>query len=390
MEKHIVITSLKYLLLIISLSGLLSQDFGTISGKVFDKNYGDPVIGAYVMIAGMSIGTSTDLDGKFSFQTPTGNYELKIEYVGYNTVTLKQIHVEKDKNQIFNIALSESINASDVVVVEAKIFKNSETGLLIAQKKSEKMFDAISSEQISKNGDSNLGDVLKRVTGVTIVGGKNVFVRGVGERYSNVQLNGSSLPSTNPDKKEFPMNIFSSSIVDNIIVQKAYTADQPGEFSGGSVQIKTKEFPEQQILKLTYSTGVNDRYLGDKYISSSDASSGWLGFGNSGRSLPSNLINKRAGELTQSESKSVVNSLAKKWNPSSSSILPNQGVSFVYGDNFELENDQAIGVISSLQFRQSNSSRSKKTEDVISKRSSVSEGRFSGNLTGMLNIFFKI
>ena len=383
--------SLKYTLFLSFFVFLSAQDFGKIAGKVYDKHYGDAIIGAYVMISGMSIGSTTDIDGNFSFETPVGTYDLKVEYIGYNTVTIKQIHVEKDKTSSYNIALDESVNASDVVVVEAKVFQNNENGLLVAQKKSEKMFDAISSEQISKSGDSNLGEALKKVTGLTVVGGKNVFVRGLGERYSNVQLNGSVLPSTNPDKKEVPMNIFSSSIVDNIIVQKAYTADQPGEFSGGSVQIKTKEFPEEKILKLGYSTSINDNDLGSNYLSSREGSIDWLGFNGGTRQLPSALNKKGAliGNLSKSEQKRIVSKLSSAWTPSNKSVIPNQGLSFTYGDNFQFENGRAFGLIGSAQYKHSNSANDLIKESSV-KFHNIDEGKSSANLTTMLNGFYKL
>ena len=269
----------------------LSQVNGIIKGNVHDKATGETLIGANVYIEGTGFGAATDIDGNFSFDISAGTYTLTIEYVSYQKKQIKDILVLSGLEVKLNIDIEEEVLSSEVVVVEAKLYDNNESGLLIAQKKSNKIFDAISSEQIKRSGDGNVGAALKRVTGVSLVGGKNVFVRGLGDRYSNVQLNGSILPSMNPDKREVPVQIFSSNIIDNIVVSKTYSADQSGEFSGGAVEIKTKDFPGLKALTLGIGTAYNSSSTGEDYLTYNGGDYDFLGYDDGSRELPAELQN---------------------------------------------------------------------------------------------------
>jgi len=124
------------------------------------------------------------------------------------------------------------------------------------QQKSESIQDGISSQQIKRNPDALASDVLKRVIGVNIVNDKFVSVRGTSERYNNTTLNGILLPSTDPDKKAFSFDIFPSMLLDNIIISKSFTADMPGNFSGGLVQLQTKDFPDRFAINFSTQGGV--------------------------------------------------------------------------------------------------------------------------------------
>lgn len=115
--------------------------------------------------------------------------------------------------------------------------------MLAIQKKAAGVSDAISEEQIKRSPDSDAADAVKRVTGVSVVGGKYTYVRGLGERYSNTQLNDVAIPSPEPEKKVVPFDLFPSNMIQNLVTAKTFTPDQPGNFSGGLVKINTREFP---------------------------------------------------------------------------------------------------------------------------------------------------
>ena len=111
-----------------------------------------------------------------------------------------------------------------------------------------------------KSGDSNAAEAFRRVTGVSVVGGKFVYVRGLGDRYTNTQVNNSPIPSPEPEKRTVPLNLFSTSIIESISAIKTFTPDMPGTFAGGTVQVKTKAYPDRMILDLKTGMSYNSNF----------------------------------------------------------------------------------------------------------------------------------
>ena len=145
--------------------------------------------------------------------------------------------------------MSESSLFLDDVTVKTKQNLNNETSLITLKNKSINSLDAVSSQSISKSGDGNVASAIKRVSGVSIQDGKYVFVRGLGDRYSKTVLNGLDIPNLDPDKNTVQMDIFPTSVIDNIVVFKSFTPNFPADFSGGLVNITTKSIPDKKNLK---------------------------------------------------------------------------------------------------------------------------------------------
>mgnify|MGYP006326610629 FL=1 len=193
-----------FLALIILQSEMLSQQTGSISGRITDKANNEELIGANVLILGTTVGTSTDIDGKFNIGgLSEGTYTIKISYISYNSVTVENILVKSGVSTKVDVSLESTTTELEEVIVTAEALKNSETSVLKIQKNSANIVDGFSGDLIKKNNSSDVTDVLKRMSGVTISEGKYAFVRGVGDRYNNTLLNGASLPSTDPERKSF-------------------------------------------------------------------------------------------------------------------------------------------------------------------------------------------
>lgn len=236
----------------------IAQSTGKINGRVVDAATGDPVIGANVAITGTTQGAATDLDGNYIIQAvKPGTYSITVSYISHAKKQVTGVEVRAGETTTLNISLQPKTIGMNAVVVTAQASRSSAAGLLSIQRKSVPVQSGISSQQISKTGDGDVGSALKRVTGVTVRNGKDIFIRGLGNRYSNIQLNGSQLPSTNPNQKEVPVDLLGSGLVESIMVQKTYTADQLAEFSGGTVKIITKEFPYGRNFSVSYSTSYN-------------------------------------------------------------------------------------------------------------------------------------
>ncbi|MCW9708379.1 TonB-dependent receptor [Fodinibius salsisoli] len=370
---------------------------GKIVGTVIDAATGQTVIGANVSITGTTKGSATDLDGKFAIRNLTpGTYSVTVSYISYNKKNITGVEVSAGSPTTVNITLQPKTVGMDEVVVTATADQSSSAGLLSIQRKSVPMQDGLSSQQISKLGDGDVGSAIKRVTGVTVQDGKNVFVRGLGNRYSNVQLNGSQLPSTNPNKKEAPMDLFGSGLVSNIIVQKTFTADQSAEFSGGSVQITTREFPEERNFTLSYSTSYNTVSTLENTLTSGGSSTDFLGYDNGKRQLPSVLNSQRVSDQNAGQ---VANGLHNSWGISSNqSAIPSQSISVNYANQFN-EDKMPIGVVSNFSYKYARELEPNKVQRFIQFFNEGSpnfltdynqtEGVISADLSGMLNIFVK-
>jgi outer membrane receptor protein involved in Fe transport len=397
----------KYLTLLLCFFSVAThaQDKGHISGSVIDAENGETIIGASVGISGTTKGAATDLDGNYSIRNlEEGTYSITVSYISYSTQTITDVVVKEGETTLINIVLQSDVANLDEVVITAEAIKSAEAGLLSIQRKAVPVQDGISSEEISRSTDGNVGSAMKRVSGVSVVGGKDVYVRGLGNRYSNVQLNGSPIPSTNPNKKEAPVDILSSGIVDNIVVQKTYTPDQSGEFSGGSVQIITKEFPNDPNVSFSYSTSVNSNSTFQEYLGYSGGSTDFLGYDDGFRSLPKDL---KDGEIQdpittagKQEGIRIVDGLHNSWSPTSINSLPSQKFGLSYSNQFN-QDRMPIGVVSNISYKYSSDSRSNEPLRYISNfNENTSEvqigsdyirnsGEESTSLNGMLNIFAK-
>ena len=118
------------------------------------------------------------------------------------------------------------------------------------QRNAVNIVNSVSAEQISKSPDSDAGQAIQRVSGVTVQDGKYIFVRGLGERYTTTTLNGSRIPSPEPERKVVPLDMFPSGLLEGITTSKTFTPEQPGDFSGAEVNLKTREFPAQRVVEL--------------------------------------------------------------------------------------------------------------------------------------------
>jgi hypothetical protein len=185
------------------------------------------------------IGTTSDIDSRYIFSNvPIGNYSIKASFVGYKEY-IRDITIDTTTN--FNIQLKEDTKILQEVMVRQVVKKETATALINTLKTSYIVADGLSIESIKKTPDRTVGDALKRVSGVTIQNDKFVLVRGLADRYNSALLNKSILPSTEPDRRAFSFDIIPASLIDNIIINKGASANLPGDFAGGLVQITTKE-----------------------------------------------------------------------------------------------------------------------------------------------------
>lgn len=231
----------------------------------FVSEKSNPVQGVSLMINGEMLEAKSNAEGKLKALLPIGDSSLVFFHPSFETITLQDT-LSLSPNPTLktlgaNPLLSLSTATSDLeeMVVLAPKVKGSVSALVEVRRNSSGVSDVLGSEQMSKQGDSDAGGSLRRVTGLTLVGGKYVYVRGLGERYSSVTLNGASLPSPEPSRRVVPLDLFPTSVLESVIVQKSFTPTLPGEFGGGLIQLQTKSLPDKPFLKVSTSTNSDGR-----------------------------------------------------------------------------------------------------------------------------------
>ncbi len=260
---------------------------GKIAGKVVDKSTGEAMIGAFVFIPEVPTGTAADLDGKYVINVTEGKYTVKSSALGYDTLTFKDVEVKAGQTTILNISLTEGGMVTKAVEVVANVKRASTEMMLLNQRTADVVSSGISSDYIQKTPDRTVGDALKRISGTSIQDGKFAVIRGLADRYNMAYINGAPMPSTEPDKKVFALDIIPTEVVEEVMVTKSATADMPGDFAGGFMQIKTRDIPYDNKIFVNVGTGVHSLTTGKEFFKRDVSSStDWLGFDNGARSLP--------------------------------------------------------------------------------------------------------
>lgn len=260
---------------------------GTIRGTIIDETNGEPLIGVNILVEGSATGTITDLDGTFTLRLKPGAYNLNISYISYASTTISEIMLSPDQVQVLDIRMKPETQLISEVVVSARALRNNENALLTIQKKSANLLDGISAQTFSRTGDSDVGSAVKRVTGVTVEDGKYVYVRGLGDRYSKSILNGMEIPGLDPERNTVQLDIFPTNVIDNIIVYKSFTPDLPGDFTGGMVNVETKDFPESRSIRIGASLGYDtETHFRDAFILYDGSKADAFALGKKSRALP--------------------------------------------------------------------------------------------------------
>jgi len=283
--------------------------------------------------------TFTDRDGRFSLENlPPGRYTVTAALPGFEPAAAKVLVLGEEIATVrFKLV---PMAFSGTVEVEAKAPGHSAADLLDTRRQAPVVTDAISSEEISRSADSDAAEVVTRLTGVSIGKGKYVYVRGLGERYSHVTLNGAKISTTEPEKRVVPLDLFPSEMLQTVEVSKTYTPDREGEFGGGDLDLTTLDFPEEMRLSVSLGMGLNDTTTGEAFGQYGSGLS-WRGGG--GQAMPSKvppdrLIRKsfvNPQGLTPEELQAIGRSFGPTWQPSVESSAPFDGkASFNFGTTY--------------------------------------------------------
>ena len=336
---------------------LLSAQSGTVTGKIMDGEFNDVLPFANIVVKGTTTGTTSDFDGLYSLDMEAGTHTLVFSFVGYETKEITGVEVSPDGTVELNVTLNLSSTALDEVVVTTTTRKNTEASVLNLQKNSVSLMDGLSSEGIKKTGASDIASAVKRVPGVSVQDGKYVYVRGLGDRYTKSILNGMDIPGLDPDKNTVQMDIFPTNILENLIVLKSASAELPADFTGGVVNIVTKDFPSSKQMSFSISGGFNpDMHFKDNYLSYEGGGTDFLGFDDGTRKLP--ISSKTNVPLPPSDN-GTLEGITRSFDPNMAAqrenSMPNLSLSFSYGNQFDVGNGNKLGLIASVDYKNTTS-----------------------------------
>ncbi len=315
----------------------LTAQSGKIVGTITDGEYNEPMAFANVLIKNTTTGTTSDFDGKYQLEVSEGNYTIIFSYIGYQSVEISDVNVEANSEVLVDVTLNT--NSLETVIITTTVRKNTESAVLDLQKKSITLLDGLSAQGIKSSGAGNIASAVKSVPGVSIQGGKYVYVRGLGDRYTKSILNGVDIPGLDPDRNTIQMDVFPTNILENVIVIKSAAAEYPADFTGGVIDIVTKDYPSKESYTFSMGTSYNpNMHLNSNYLSYSGSKTDWLGFDDGMRKRPINRYQPIPGTFANS---SVLTALTGAFNKELTAKRSESGVNYDFG--FTAGNQYEVG-----------------------------------------------
>ena len=276
--------------------------------------------------------SKTDVEGRYSFTIDINKkYTLTISYVGYQSKSIADVIATKaDEEVLLDVLLDEAgARLTDVTVSATKSSNKGATdnALIAFQKNTNTVASVISAETIKRSPDRNTAEILKRTPGASIQEGKYIVVRGLADRYNQAMLNGILLTSTEPDRKTFSFDLFPSQIIDNIIINKAFVPELPGEWAGGLIQVNTKDIPSKNFFNVQLGTSANSLVTGKEFLKDKGGKTDWYGIDDGTRSFPAGYTTKSNFDTSSMAAKTAIGkSMSSNWAPVSTTAKPNLSV----------------------------------------------------------------
>ncbi len=345
-----------------------------LEGKVTDAQTGRPLTGVSVIIKSTNRGTSTDLEGRYTLSF-SGTSKISIVF-SYNGVTqqVDDIEIKSGTLTTQDLSLTQKGKTEEAVIVRTTSTARKETAasLITFQKNTNTVASVISAEAIRRSPDRNTGEVLKRTPGASLIDGKFLVVRGLADRYNQAMINGILLTSTEPDRKTFSFDIIPAQMIDNIVINKAFVPELPGEWAGGLIQVNTKDIPAKNFFNIQIGSGFNTQTIGKDFYKAKGGNTDWLGIDDGTRSLGAGYTIKSNFTLaTQAEKNQIGKSLNNDWSAKPVSVIPN--VSFQANGGFTgTFLGKKVGGIIGVNY-----SKNLRFTDITNRFQSISGGRFT-------------
>lgn len=346
------------------LAGTAVAQTGSISGTITENGSGQPAAFANVLILNSGgKGASSDFDGKFTIENvPAGSHRIAVSYVGFVADTVS-VNVVSGQTAKVNFQMKTNAEVLKEFKVEARQNKRNAAFMTETVKKSPSVITMVGADQIAANGDNDAAAAAKRTTGVTVEGGKYIYVRGLSDRYSKATLNGAEIPGLDPNRNSVQMDLFPASMIENLTVTKAFTPDLPASFTGGLINIQTRDFPDRLTLNFSTSVSYNtNASFNSDFLTYEGGSTDFLGVDDGTRAVPSAVpsIVPTRFDVTNANWASELSNIGSAFNTTYDvgNMTPglNRRVSFDVGNEIKFgseENQRRIGFITGINYSQS-------------------------------------
>jgi outer membrane receptor protein involved in Fe transport len=362
---------------------------GRVVGRVIDAGTGLGLSDVAIQIVGTKLGAMSGVDGRFTIAGITpGTVTVFARRIGFQPKTITGLFLDPGRTLEQNISLAAATVQLGVVTVSATAERGSVNEALDQQKLSLNVVNSVTSEVIAKSPDGNAAQAVQRVSGVTVQDGKYVFVRGLGERYTTSSLNGSRVPSPEPEKRVVPLDLFPSGLLQAITTTKTFTPDQPGDFSGAQVDIKTKEFPADRSYTVSLGTGYNAGATGKSVLGAATAGGERWAASGSERELPPLLRdvgNFQGLNLSQGDKNLLVSQFRNAWSPTALTAAPATSAAVSVGGNDPILFGQRLGYLLSGTFSSNTDVKDNQVRALAdrgtTKGGTVEIDRFEGSTT---------
>lgn len=363
-----------------------------LTGQVLDQKSGLPVVGATVTLG--KIRQTTDIEGKYSLLLKPGKYELEVSFVGYQGKKITDVVLGQEEVTSMDVSLTPETGTLSGVMVSAGMRRESVAAMYVKQKNNVAISDGISAEQIRATADNNAAQVLKRVSGVVVQNDKFVTIRGVSDRYNNVLINGAMLPSTEPNRRNFSFDIVPSALIDNIVINKTATPDMPSEFSGGVVQINTKDVPLKSFFSVTMGSGFNTvsagwqmkdlkRYSGD-YLASKGSERNWFRTILNPKEYVAAVYKNDKAFMAETGAR-----IPNRWGYYQYPYAPVQNYQLGGGMLFRLKNNNSFGFTGGATYRNEQLVETGSKNNLSNSTFSTERYRFVTSIGALLNMAYK-
>ena len=332
-----------------------------IQGYVYSQSNQKPLNSVRIFVRGDSAQAQSNAKGFFKISLPSRQVKLTFLHSQHSThhFVIKSNH---PASQALSISLKPQENElEESVIIIPRIDQSSVLAQLEQRKNSVSVSDSLSLDDIKKSADSNASAATRRIVGATVVGGAYLNVRGLGGRYTSVRLNGVALPSTDPDLPGFQIDLFPVSLLTSLQIDKTFRPSIPGNFAGGSMDIRTRDFSVDDQLSLSISLSSDTQSFLKSTSTSSSQTGDWIGLGSSARQLPSSFPSQRVARSRTGLDREAIlkagRSLPVDWQGQDHTLLPNLSLGLRYSGSRRGWIGQRVGYLMTIGYRNESSWR---------------------------------
>ncbi|MDO8894238.1 MAG: TonB-dependent receptor [Nitrosomonas sp.] len=356
-----------------SLSGIIGPDIaaekprdqgeGTVNVQVISAETQKPIKDVQVFLSGSKQKLRTDEQGRIIATVPAGSYSVSLLHNAYSSQTQDDVKIENAQTTDLSFKLTPAgVELAEYVVLEPHL-AGTVASIIEEQRKSTAVATILGAEQFSRAGDGDAASALRRASGLTLVGGQFIFIRGLGERYVTTLVNGAAIPSPDATRRVVPLDLFPTNILESVMVQKTYSPDRPAEFAGGTVELRTRGIPDAFFFNLNLQTGIAENATFKKNLTYKGGDTDFLSYDDGARAMPDSIADAtQNGPIkpasifnpqgaTPAQIEKFGEDLSGVWDVDTKKAGPDAGIQTSMGDSFS-RGDFTLGYIAAGGWKQ--------------------------------------